>query len=133
MYEKKYDYFEYETQCSAVQKGKNERGTWKTNQRIPIMAAVLNPDLKSLTFMLVEGRAADHQCLLYKAKELVDMNGNIKVKVTKENYLPITVESDEMGESLPRLPSLPGQEENNDIIQIDKIDEIDEPASKKKI
>lgn len=112
---------------------KNERGTWKTNQRIPIMGAVLNPDLKSLTFMSVEGRAADHQCLLYKAKELVDMNGNIKVKVTKEKYLPVTVESDEMGESLPRLPSLQGQEENNDIIQIDKKDEIDEPASKKKI
>lgn len=74
-----------------------------TDEEIPLMAAMLSPDTKHLSFLSEAERISAHQLLLQKALAVSNVNLNIK----KENIE--TVADGHSGTSsdvLPKLPSL---------------------------
>ncbi|XP_053374207.1 E3 SUMO-protein ligase ZBED1-like [Mercenaria mercenaria] len=87
-------------------------------EEIPVMAALLNPDTKSLSFLPVHEQEAGRRLLLDKALGLVDENGNLQVKVKKEPELEVS-----STEALPELPNLP------DNIVVEQDDIVTENAS----
>lgn len=74
----------------------------KSDEEIPLIAAMLSPDTKSLNFLPDSEKLSAYQLLFTKALSLVDLNENLLVNIKKEKVTDEASTSD-----LVQLLSLP--------------------------
>lgn len=118
------------TVLKVVSVMKEEISKRTEHEEASVLGAVLNPDLKSLHFMSPEDQSSAHRLLLQKAADLIDVNGNLNVKIKKEREVDVAEASE--CSVLPKLPSLPGIEDHESNIQISSEHKSDdEPVAKK--
>ena len=77
----------------------------KSDEEIPLLAAMLSPDTKSLNFLPDSERLAAHQLLMTKAFSMVDKNRNLLLDIKKEK----TTDGIDQNSSSDLPPSLPNE------------------------
>ena len=85
----------------------------KSDEEIPLLAAMLSPDTKSLNFLPDSERLAAHQLLMTKALSMVDKNRNLLLDIKKEK----TTDGIDQISSSDLPPSLPNEVTDVECVQ----------------